>query len=170
MRKVTRRPSTRRNRPGFSLVELLVAMILVATIMWPMLANMITGARGAMKTGDVIIATNLCSQALEIVRNKPFVNLLPGKDPLLLPKMDERAIREMVTKTWGEIPKEYTLFDDRFERELLLEPVEEKDGGERKVSLVKVIVHCNWKTKDGKKGGPLTLCTLVANESARFGD
>lgn len=173
MRTATRRPSTRRNsrgRKGFSLVELLVAMILIAIVMWPMLTNFLVGARGAMKTGDVIIATNLCAQALEIVRNKPFQNLLPGRDPLLLPKMDERAIRELVIKTWGEMPKEYQPFDDRFERELELEPIEEKDGGEKKIALVKVIVHCRWKTKEGKPVDPLVLCTLVANESARFGD
>ncbi len=170
MRSATPPRSTPPVNRGFSLVELIVAMTLIAILMWPMLANMLTGARGVMKTGDVVIASNLCSQALEIVRNKPFQNLLPGNDPLLLPKMDEKAIRHLVQETFGETPKEYNLFDDRFQREMTLETIEMGEGQGKRPALVKVIVRCDWRTKEGKPGGPLTLCSLVANEAARFGD
>lgn len=174
MPRASARPSTRRNRPpraGFSLVELLVAMVLIAIMMWPMLNNFLTGASGSLKTGDAAIATNLCSQALEIVRNKPFANLLPGGDPLLLPEMDEKAIQELVIKTFGEPSKDYTYFNERFERKLTLDPVEETETDRGKQPLyMKVIIHCSWRTRDGKKGGPLTFCTLIGNEAARFPD
>jgi hypothetical protein len=127
------------------------------------------GARASMKTGDVIIATSLCTQIMEIVRNKPFLNLLPGGDVLLKPNMKEKELRKLVSKTLNFESTQFNYFNERFERELIVSPIEETDTMKGKeFLLVQIIVKCKWVSRTGKVGGKMTLCTLVSNEAAKI--
>ncbi len=157
------------NKKGFSLIELLVAMLIIAIMMWPMLSNILTIDGLTTKTGDVMIATSLCTQIIELVRNKPFENLLPDADPLLKPQMSEDDLRELVKTTIRFEGDEFQYFNERFRRELTVTPIKMMDTMRGKQAmLVQIIVKCTWIGRDGKGNGELTLCTLVGNESAKI--
>jgi type II secretory pathway pseudopilin PulG len=58
-----------------SLVEVMIAIVILAFAVLPLLSFMRTGARGAKGTRDIGTATFLASQALERVRGWPFEQL-----------------------------------------------------------------------------------------------
>jgi type II secretory pathway pseudopilin PulG len=161
----------RRNRKGIGLVEVMVAMVLVAILLWPMINNFMSLKSLTMKTGDVMLGTNLCRQVMEILRNKSFKTLLvdgPAGDPLLEESMNEEAIRELVKKTLHYEGTEFKYYDERFKRTVTITPknsITTMKGEEP--MFVEIIVYCEWITRDAKGRGELTLCSLVANEAAR---
>lgn len=169
MLRVTYFQLIRMNKKGFSLVELLVAMLIIAIMMWPMLSNILGIGGLTTKTGDVMIATALTTQILELVRNKPFENLLPDADPLLKPQMSEKELRDLVKTTIRFEGDEFQYFNERFKRELTITPVKMMDTMRGKQPMmIQIVVRCTWISRDGKGDGELTLCSLVGNESAKI--
>ena len=59
-------------RRGFSLIEALVALCVLAVIVFSLLPVLIYGFGSAARTRQIALATQICQERVETVRNLPF--------------------------------------------------------------------------------------------------
>lgn len=167
-----------RNSRGVTLIEVLVAIILLGTALVPIFWIFIFGTRHTAKISDIITATYLASEKMEILKSKRFelikvVNdsdhdgwndndLIPGENQIF----EESYVSEdlyVQKKTSGvtSAGKPIIYYPDDYKRFNRVYQVQTLPGGSMKVITVKV----NWKDKKGKKvNTSVKLKCLVINE------
>ena len=67
---------------GFTLAEALVAVAILAIVLATTLFAVTQGMRGLRENGNMVVARAAASRQMELLRNKPFADLLPlnGQD------------------------------------------------------------------------------------------
>ena len=61
---------------GFSLIEVLVAMTVLGVISMTLIGVLVHGYSLLSRTKQVTLATQICQEQVEIIRNKPFDTIL----------------------------------------------------------------------------------------------
>ena len=152
---------------GITLVELLVAMVLVSFLMWPLYNVFRFSAKASLSSGDLTSAVNVASELIELLKNKPFDSICLENPAFgLKNKMEENEIMEYMERNFmGKFPKAADTV--RFSRVLEITPLEvRKTPRGNEYAYVQVNVQVYWVDKLGnKKGNPVELFTLIPNEN-----
>jgi prepilin-type N-terminal cleavage/methylation domain-containing protein len=80
-----RRPTGR----GFSLIEVLVAMLVLAVIVLTMISVLVYGFGALARTKQVALATQICQEQVDLVRTTPFSSILALGSTFANPKLSE---------------------------------------------------------------------------------
>ncbi|MBM3311003.1 MAG: prepilin-type N-terminal cleavage/methylation domain-containing protein [Candidatus Aminicenantes bacterium] len=85
-----RGPAVRRpTRRGFSLIEVLVAMLVLATIVLTLISVLVYGFGALARTKQVALATQICQEQVDLVRSTPFASILTLGSAFANPKLAE---------------------------------------------------------------------------------
>lgn len=152
-----------KDRRAMTLVELLIAIVLITFLMWPLFQVFKFSARGSLKTGDLTTAINTAAAMLELLKNKPFNALIPGDASGLKEKMDETDVSAYLEKCYaGKYPTDA----GRFLREVLITPLSETPTARGKEFMyIQIVVNVYWTDKGGAPKGPVSLFAVVPNEN-----
>lgn len=159
---------------GITLVELLVAMVLVSFLMWPLYNVFRFSAKASLSSGDLTSAVNVASELIELLKNKPFDSIcLENQAFGLKSKMEENEIMEYMERNFmGKFPAASDTV--RFYRELEITPREEhKTPRGNEFAYVEVQVRVYWADKAGRKAPsrpPVRLFALIPNENIYLGN
>lgn len=161
-------------KKGMTFIELLVAMVLVAFLMWPLYNVFQFSARASLSSGDLTSAVNVASELLELLKNKPFDSICLENPAFgLKSKMDEKDIMEYMERNFmGKFPAASDTV--RFCRELEITPREEhKTPRGKEFAYVEIQIKVYWADKLGRKipsRAPVKLFALVPNENIYLGN
>ncbi|MGB9868282.1 MAG: type IV pilus modification PilV family protein [Bacillota bacterium] len=64
---------------GYTLVEVLLATVLLVAAVVPLMTALINGARWTVESRDIVVALNLAQGKLEELKNKPYAVLEQGE-------------------------------------------------------------------------------------------
>ncbi len=171
--QLTPRPS----RTGFTILEILVAITLLGLALIPIFGMLVFGSRNTGKVGDIIIASHLASEKMELIKSKKFTSINMddadsdgfGDNDLVDFNKQIYEIGRNRTKyeTSGKdingqpiivYPEEF----GRFTRRTTVEPYEDNNG---RWAFKVIMVEVSWIDIKGEPVDTrVTLKTLVANE------
>ena len=70
------KPNLESDKPGFTLVEVLITMFLLTSVLTAIAGMLATSANFLLKTKQVTLASQAIQQQVETIRNLPFDNIL----------------------------------------------------------------------------------------------
>ncbi|MEX2289874.1 MAG: prepilin-type N-terminal cleavage/methylation domain-containing protein [Mycobacteriales bacterium] len=100
----------RRDDGGFSLAEMLVALVLIALVFSGLVASIISGLKSVQKSNRQVAANQLVNEVLENLRTQPLVVVAPPAGHTTatnsLPAVNRRSVgyTAAVTRTWVDSP------------------------------------------------------------------
>jgi prepilin-type N-terminal cleavage/methylation domain-containing protein len=109
------------SKQGFSLIELMVAITILAMAIFGIFQAYSVGFMGMVDARNVTVATNYAREKMEEIKNKSFVNIAP------------------------EYPPEYILGQTKFEREVSVDPIQD-DGIEVGKEITTTV---SWNDRNG---------------------
>lgn len=66
----------RKKDEGFSLIEVLIAMAILGIMSMTLIAVLVHGFNLLSRTKQITLATQVCQEQVELIRNKPFDSIL----------------------------------------------------------------------------------------------
>ena len=66
----------RKREEGFSLIEILIAMVILGIMLMTLISVFIYGYNVLSRTKQVALATQICQEEIERIRNLPFATIL----------------------------------------------------------------------------------------------
>lgn len=100
----------RRDDGGFSLAEMLVALVLIALVFSGLVASIISGLTSVQKSNRQVAANQLANEVLENLRTQPLAVVAPAASTITatntLPAVTRRSVAytATVTRTWVDSP------------------------------------------------------------------
>ncbi len=155
-------------RSGFSLIELLVAAVLLVSMLVPIFSSLHTGIQGTERVSEESIAANHAVALLERLANVPYRRL-----PEIPPDTPESELATYVSLPGGPPP---ALAGSAFRRYVTVKQVAvrtenptEPDNSEAG-NLKRIEVSVKWKPDylDRKSERTLTFRTLVTDDREVF--
>lgn len=98
-----------KDKRGFTLVEVLIAAVILAAVMIPLMTSFINATRWTAEAKELLTAANLAQSKLEEMKNKPFRDVQnnppnPGDPPVPFPGFSGYAYRITVLEYPGNDP------------------------------------------------------------------
>lgn len=143
-----------RNRHGLSLVEILVAVGILAVIMLPVALSFSAGSRGIQMTSEEFTAHAIGLELMEQLMAAPFSLLVPGSYP-------DSALRDGQPLAAGSPLILHLSPSTEFERRLAISEI--KKGPT--VRFKKIEITVDWKAREGVAKRSFNLKSLYANEN-----
>ncbi len=84
-----------RSRGGFTLIEVLVAMVILAIVLATLPMLLVTAVNANAFARRTTVATTLAQDKLEVIRNTPYATLASGSD-----QVTEPGTSRTYTRTW----------------------------------------------------------------------
>lgn len=142
------------SRSGLSLVEILVAVSILAVIMLPVALSFSAGSRGLQMTSEEFTAHAVGLELMEQLMAAPFSLLVPGT-------YANAAIRDGQPLAAGSPLTMHISPSPEFERRLVITEI--KKGP--MVRFKKIEINVDWQSREGAAKRSFSLKSLYANEN-----
>jgi len=159
---------------GFTVAEIVVAIMLIGSALIPIFSMLIFGTKNTGKTSDIILATNLAVEKMELLKSEAFENIrsegndiIVGADKPILIKgyrngkiyLYDSSERSNSGDPIITYPIEYSRF---------IRTVDVKQGSNKDIKTVSVIVRWYDKKTGKLVDNAVVLKTLIINEDEKF--